>query len=51
MNIYSIMKRLITSGNYEAKDAKKKLDVFLAFDRITPEQYEELNKLIEEDNK
>lgn len=51
MSIYVIMKKLIKSGHYEEKDAKKKLDVFLLYDRITQEQYEELIKLIEEDKK
>lgn len=51
MGIYGILKRLITNGYYEENDTKKKLDVFLLYNRITQEQYEELIGLIEEDKK
>jgi len=40
--IYRILKRVIESGNYDQADLLNKLDVYLAFGRITQEQYEEL---------
>lgn len=44
--IYKIMKRLIEAGNYDAEDMKTKLDVYLAYGRITQAQYEELMAMI-----
>lgn len=50
MATYEMMKRTIirqkASGNLNQSDWQAKLDVFLAFDRITPEQYTELKELI-----
>ena len=40
--IYNICKNLINAGKYEKEDMTNKLDVFLMFDRITIEQYQEL---------
>ena len=50
MATYEMMKALITeekkTGAIDKKAWEKKLDVFLLFDRITPEQYKELKELI-----
>ena len=44
--IYILLKRMITTGNYEKEDMQNKLDVFFAVNRITEEQYLELTELI-----
>ena len=44
--IYPLLKRMITTGNYEKDDMQNKLDVFFAVNRITEEQYLELTELI-----
>ena len=44
--IYQLLKRMITTGNYEKDDMQNKLDVFFAVNRITEEQYLELTELI-----
>ena len=44
--IYTLLKRMITTGNYEKNDMQNKLDVFFAVNRITEEQYLELTELI-----
>ena len=44
--IYTLLKRMITTGNYETDDMQNKLDVFYAVNRITEEQYLELTNLI-----
>lgn len=44
--IYRLLKRMITTGNYEKEDMQNKLDVFFAVNRITEEQYLELTELI-----
>nr|DAE35665.1 MAG TPA: hypothetical protein [Caudoviricetes sp.] len=50
MATYEMMKRTIirqkASGNLNQSDWQAKLDVFMMFDRITPEQYTELKELI-----
>ena len=40
--IYKVLKRIIDRGAYDPTDIQNKLDVYLAFDRITQEQYDEL---------
>ena len=40
--IYELLKRMITTGNYEKADMQNKLDVFFMVGRITQEQYLEL---------
>lgn len=40
--IYKVIKRIIESGTYDKDDIQKKLDIYLAYNRITQEQYEEL---------
>ena len=44
--IYTLLKRMITTGNYKKEDMQNKLDIFFAVNRITEEQYLELTKLI-----
>lgn len=39
---YNLMKRIITRGGYDRDDVMDKLDAFLAADRITTAQYQEL---------
>ena len=39
---YNLMKRIIQRGGYDKNDVMDKLDAFLAADRITTAQYEEL---------
>ena len=50
MNIYTMTKNTINSqkkaGKLNKEQWQNKLDVFLAFDRITTEQYTELKELI-----
>ena len=44
--IYTLLKRMIVTENYEKDDIQNKLDVFFAVNRITEEQYLELTELI-----
>ena len=39
---YNLMKRIIQRGGYDKDDVMDKLDAFLAADRITTAQYQEL---------
>lgn len=39
---YKLMKRIIERGGYDRDEVMNKLDAFLAADRLTVEQYEEL---------
>ena len=39
---YNLMKRIIMRGGYDKDDVMDKLDAFLATDRITTAQYQEL---------
>lgn len=43
---YNLMKRIILRGGYDKEDVLNKLDAFLAADRITIEQYQELVALV-----
>jgi len=43
---YKLMKRIIVRGDYDREDVMNKLDAFLAADRLTVEQYEELVALM-----
>lgn len=45
--VYKLMKRIIEKGSYDATDMQTKLDVYLAFNRITQEEYEELCGMIQ----
>ena len=42
MSIYEILKRVIARKNYDAEDIQTKMDVFLLYDRLSAEQYDEL---------
>ena len=44
--IYTLLKRMITTGNYEKEDMQNKLNIFYAVNQITDEQYLELTGLI-----
>ena len=44
--IYELLKRMITTGNYQKEDMQNKLNVFFAVNQITQEQYLELTELI-----
>lgn len=46
MSTYESTKIMIQSGNYEKESMLKKLDIFLNFNRITIEQYQELVELM-----
>lgn len=43
---YNLMKRIILRGGYDKDDVMDKLDAFLAADRITTAQYQELVTLM-----
>lgn len=43
---YKLMKRIILRGGYDKNVVMDKLDAFLAADRITTAQYQELVKLM-----
>ena len=43
---YKLMKRIIERGGYDREDVLDKLDAFLAADRLTVAQYEELVTMI-----
>ena len=43
---YNLMKRIILRGGYDKNDVMDKLDAFLAADRITTAQYQELVELM-----
>lgn len=44
--LYNALKSLIVNNRYVKEDMNNKLDIFLAFDRITLEQYTELYALV-----
>lgn len=39
---YKLLKRIIDSGSYDRGDIQNKMTVFLRFNRITQEEYAEL---------
>lgn len=43
---YNLLKRVIQNGGYDKTDVQNKMDVFLMFNRITQDQYKELQGLI-----
>ncbi len=43
---YRLLKKVILAGNYDKNDILEKLDVYYGFERITLEQYTELQTLI-----
>lgn len=44
---YKLLKRMIDRGNYQRDDMLIKMDVFLIADRITADEYSELEKSME----
>lgn len=42
MTIYDILTRVIARGGYDPADLQTKMDVYLLYDRLSPEQYDEL---------
>lgn len=48
MSTYNSVKILIESGNYQKNSMTTMLNLFLTFNQITAEQYEELMNLINE---
>lgn len=44
---YRLMKLVILRGGYDPQDIMDKLDAYLAFERITLEQYNELAGLVQ----
>ncbi len=44
--IYELLKRMISTGNYEKEDMQNKLNIFFTVNQITQEQYLELTELI-----
>lgn len=44
--IYTLLKRMINTGNYEKEDMENKLNIFFTVNQITQEQYLELIGLI-----
>jgi hypothetical protein len=42
VSIYEILKRVIARGGFNTADLQTKMDVYLLYDRLTPEQYDEL---------
>ena len=44
---YKLMKVVIARGGYDTQDITDKLDAYLAFGRITLEQYNELVAMVE----
>lgn len=46
MPIYDILKRVIGRGNYDVSDIQRKMDLYVLYDRITLEQYDELMALM-----
>lgn len=46
MLIYDILKRVIERGGYDAVDLQGKMDLYVLYDRITMEQYDEIMGLM-----
>lgn len=46
MPIYDILKRVIGRGGYDAADIQRKMDLYVLYDRITMEQYDEIMGLM-----
>ena len=46
MKIYELLKRMISTENYEKEDMISKLNVFYAVNQLTKEQYLELMGLV-----
>ena len=46
--LFKVLKNLINNKYYTRKDIQDRIDVFMAYNRITEEQYAELMNLIDE---
>lgn len=46
--LYKVLKNLIVNKYYTREDIQDRIDVFMAYNRITEEQYMELMNLIDE---
>ena len=46
MPLYTVKKRIIERGKYDKEETMNKLDVFLATDRLTTDQYKELVEMM-----
>ena len=46
MTIYDVLKRVIERGGYDAQSIQAKMDVFMLYNRLTIEQYDELMGLM-----
>lgn len=46
--LFKVLKNLIVNKYYSRKDIQDRIDVFMAYNRITEEQYAELMNLIDE---
>lgn len=46
--LFKVLKNLIVNKYYTRKDIQDRIDVFMAYNRITEEQYAELMSLIDE---
>lgn len=46
MATYNLAKRVILTGKFDTAQMQSALDVYMAFDRITAEQYSELSELL-----
>ena len=46
--LYKVLKNLIVNKYYTREDIHDRIDVFMAYNRITEEQYMELMNLIDE---
>ena len=46
--LFNVLKNLIVNKYYTREDIQDRIDVFMAYNRITEEQYAELMNLIDE---
>lgn len=46
--LFKVLKNLIVNKYYTREDIQDRIDVFMAYNRITEEQYAELMNLIDE---
>ena len=46
--LFKVLQNLIKNKRYSKKDIQDRIDVFMAYNRITEEQYMELMNLIDE---
>lgn len=46
MTPYQLLKLVILRGNYDKKDVEKKISVYLQLNKLSYEEYEDLQKLL-----